>query len=67
MGKSGPNGLHLNTDDGTVVRVNSPYPIIPDEGNWVHVTDDPNMTIVAVRQLAKEKNLYSKPDEIRWL
>ncbi len=59
------HGIYLNTQSNKVRRIG--IGVRPPEGTeWVAVTDDPNATIVAIRELAKEKGLSSRPDEIHW-
>jgi hypothetical protein len=47
------------------VRINSPY-WIPSGKEWVMLTPEVNMTLLKVRELAKEKKLVSDPDKINW-
>ena len=58
-------GIYLNVKDGKVVRITSPYwfPELPD---WVYLTAEVNTTLVKIRGLAKEKNLYSDPQAVTW-
>ncbi|MBI4337765.1 MAG: hypothetical protein HY683_08080 [Chloroflexi bacterium] len=58
-------GIYLNRQDGQVVRITSPY-WFPEPPDWMLVTNEVNATLLKVRQLVKENNLYSKPDEVRW-
>lgn len=58
-------GLYLNTKECKLVRINSPY-WIPSGPGWVHLTPDPNMTLLKARELAKEKKLVKEPEKIVW-
>lgn len=59
-------GIYLNTKELKVVRINSPYwtPPAPD---WVLLTNDVNMTLLKIRDLAREKKLATEPDKIVWM
>jgi len=58
-------GIYLNTKGKEVLRVNSPY-WIPKGDEWVYLTPDVNMTLVKIRELARERGLVDKPSEIAW-
>ena len=59
------HGIYLNTQSNLVKRIG--IGVHPPEGpEWVKVSDDPNATIVAVREEAKAKNLSQKAGEIQW-
>ncbi|MFN8535633.1 MAG: hypothetical protein U0556_19010 [Dehalococcoidia bacterium] len=61
------NGIWFNKETGNVLRVNSPY--YKDEvakPNWVFLTDEVNMTLVRVRELASERGLADDPTSITW-
>tara|TARA_B100000029_G_scaffold324955_1_gene317437 strand:- start:3427 stop:3654 length:228 start_codon:yes stop_codon:yes gene_type:complete len=58
-------GIYLNTSEGKVVRINSPY-WIPDEPDWVFLTEEVNATLLAIRSVALDKGLSSDPDNITW-
>jgi len=58
-------GIYLNTKTSKIVRINSPY-WIPSGKEWVMLTPEVNMTLLKVRELAKEKKLVSDPDKINW-
>jgi len=58
-------GIYLNLKESKVVRINSPY-WIPSGEQWVYLTPEVNMTLLKIRNLAREKGLVKSPDEIRW-
>jgi hypothetical protein len=58
-------GIYLNTKELKVARINSPY-WIPSGPDWVFLTPEVNMTLLAIRQLAKEQKLVSEPDKLVW-
>jgi len=59
------HGIYLNTESNKVKRIG--IGVRPPEGSgWVKVTDDPNATILAIREEAKEKSLSPKAEEIQW-
>ena len=59
------HGIYLNTESNKVKRIG--IGVHPPEGSeWVKVTDDPNATILAIREEAKEKSLSPKAEEIQW-
>ena len=58
-------GIYLNTQSNTVRRVGVGVNA-PAGGEWVKVTDDPNMGILTIREVAQKDSLGSRPEEIRW-
>ena len=58
-------GIYLNAKGKTVVRINSPY-WFPPEPDWVFLTPEVNMTLLKIREIAGEKKLVDKPDEVQW-
>lgn len=58
-------GIYINAQEGKVVRITSPY-WIPEEPDWVLVTNEPNATLLAVREMIKEKKLMSDPSNVVW-
>ena len=58
-------GIYLNAKEKKVVRINSPY-WTPEEPEWVFLTPEVNATLLAIRKMAKEKNLVADPDELTW-
>jgi hypothetical protein len=59
-------GIYLNAKELKVVRINSPY-WIPPGPDWVLLTPEVNMTLLKIRDLAREKNLVTEPDKIVWM
>jgi len=45
-------GIYLNAQDNQVVRINSPY-WIPEEPDWVFLTNEVNATLLNIRELAQ--------------
>jgi len=58
-------GIYLNIKKMKVARINSPR-WIPSAPDWVFLTPEVNMTLLKIRQLAKEQKLVSKPDKLVW-
>ena len=58
-------GIYVNSKDGEVVRINSPY-WLPEEPDWVFLTPEVNSTLLQIRDLAKEKGLSDDPDTLVW-
>ena len=58
-------GIYLNPKEATVVRITSPY-WIPEAPEWVLLTDDPNATLMTVREIIKDKSLMPDPGIVRW-
>ena len=48
-----------------VVRITSPY-WLPEEPEWVRVTEDPNTTLVKIREIVAERSLAERPKSIAW-
>jgi len=59
-------GIYLNTREAKVARVNSPH-WIPSGPDWAFLTLEVNMTLLKIRELAKEKKLVSDPDKLVWM
>ena len=49
-------GIYFSSNENKVVRITSPY-WLPEEPEWVMVTNEPNATLLAVRDLIVEKSL----------
>jgi hypothetical protein len=58
-------GIYLNIKENKVMRINSPY-WIPSGEEWVFLTSEVNMTLLRIRELAKEKGLVAEPEKITW-
>ena len=59
-------GIYINTKELKVVRINSPH-WIPSGPDWVHLTPEVNMTLLKIRDLARDKKLATEPDRIVWM
>lgn len=59
-------GIYLNAKELKVVRINSPY-WTPSGPDWVLLTPEVNMTLLKIRDLAREKKLITEPDRIVWM
>jgi hypothetical protein len=58
-------GIYLNAQDNQVVRINSPY-WIPEEPDWVFLTNEVNATLLNIREMAQEKGLSNDSGSITW-
>ena len=58
-------GIYLNAKENQVVRINSPY-WIPEEPDWVLLTNEVNATLLDIREMAKEKGLSENSGSITW-
>ena len=58
-------GIYLNAKENQVVRINSPY-WIPEEPNWVLLTNEVNATLLDIREMAKEKGLSDDSGSLTW-
>ena len=58
-------GIYLNAGENVVVRINSPY-WLPEEPDWVMLTNEVNATLLEIRALAQERGLVSDSDAIVW-
>ena len=58
-------GIYLNKKELKLLRISSPY-WIPSGEDWLLVTPDFNATMVAIREMAREKNLAGDPDRLEW-
>ena len=58
-------GIYLNAKENQVVRINSPY-WIPEEPDWVLLTNEGNATLLDIREMAKEKGLSDDSGSITW-
>ena len=58
-------GIYLNINEGTVVRITSPY-WFPPEPEWVVVTKEVNSTLLDVRKMVAESDLYKDSDSVVW-
>ena len=58
-------GIYLNAKENQVVRINSPY-WIPDEPDWVLLTNEVNATLLNIREMVKDKGLSNDAGSITW-
>ena len=58
-------GIYLNAKENQVVRIHSPY-WIPDEPDWVLLTNEVNATLLNIREMAKDKGLSNDSGSITW-
>ena len=58
-------GIYLNAKENQVVRINSPY-WIPEEPDWVLLTNEVNATLLNIREMAKDKGLSNDSGSITW-
>ncbi len=58
-------GIYLNSNDNQVVRINSPY-WIPEEPDWVLLTNEVNATLLNIREMAQERGLSKDSSSITW-
>ena len=58
-------GIYLNPKENQAVRINSPY-WIPEEPDWVILTNEVNATLLDIREIAKEKGLSDNSGSITW-
>jgi hypothetical protein len=59
-------GIYLNIKELKVARINFPQ-WIPSPPDWVLLTSEVNMTLLKIRDLAREKKLVGEPDRIVWM
>jgi hypothetical protein len=64
--EQGKFGIYLNIKELKVARINSPH-WIPSPPDWVFLTPEVNMSLLKIRDLAREKKLVSEPDRIVWM
>ena len=58
-------GIYLNSNDNQVVRINSPY-WIPEEPDWVFLTNEVNATLLNIREMAQKRGLSKDSSSITW-
>ena len=58
-------GIYLNSIEGIVVRINSPY-WIPEQPDWVLLTEEVNTTLLNIRSIAADKGLSTDAGNITW-
>ena len=57
--------MSFTAKENQVVRINSPY-WIPDEPDWVLLTNEVNATLLNIREMAKDKGLSNDSESITW-
>ena len=58
-------GIYVNVTESRVVRITSPY-WLPEEPEWILVTNDPNATLISVRAMIEERKLMLDSSSIQW-
>mgnify|MGYP001163724119 CR=1 FL=1 len=58
-------GIYFNTSTGEILRINSPY-WIPQEPEWIYITDEVNATLLEVKQAISDRKLMKIPQNITW-
>ena len=58
-------GIYFNTSTGEILRINSPY-WIPQEPEWIYVTEEVNATLREVKQAILDRKLMRIPQDITW-
>ena len=58
-------GIYLNPNEQKIVRITSPY-WFPEAPDWVYVTNEVNATLLAIRDVIREKSLASDADSVTW-
>ena len=58
-------GIYVNVTESRVVRITSPY-WLPEQPEWILVTNDPNATLISVRAMIEERKLMLDSSSIQW-
>ena len=58
-------GIYVNIEGSKVVRITSPY-WIPEKPDWLLITNDPNTTLVKVRDTIKNLGLMPDVSRVQW-
>ncbi len=58
-------GIYLNKETSKVRRANSPS-AIPSGADWAILTPEVNMTLLKIRELAREKGLVTDAGSVKW-
>ena len=58
-------GIYVNIEGSKVVRITSPY-WIPEKPDWLLITNDPNATLVKVRDTIKNLGLMPDVSRVQW-
>lgn len=60
-----PWGIYFNKETKQVSRIGMGVRP-PTDSNWAKLTDDPNMGLFAIRELAQSQGLVANTDDIQW-
>ena len=58
-------GVYLQPENGELLRITSPY-WIPESPEWVMIATDPNVTLMAAREIIGERGLMDDPTKAFW-
>lgn len=58
-------GIYINPKSHKVRRIGIGVRP-PSTAEWVQVSDDPNMSLLVIREEARKKQLTEDPDAIQW-
>ena len=58
-------GVYLDPSRHVVVRISSPY-WLPEKPEWVRVAEDPNTSLVRIREIVTQRSLAGRPESITW-
>ena len=58
-------GVYLQSAEGKLLRITSPY-WIPEAPEWVMISNDPNVTLAAARDIIDERGLMEEPQQAFW-
>ncbi len=58
-------GIYLEPREGKLVRITSPY-WIPEAPEWVMISNDPNVTLLAARAIIGDRGLMTDPHQAIW-
>ena len=58
-------GIYLNVKEGKAMRITSPH-WIPSGDEWTLLTPEVNTSLLKIRELAKERGVFSDPERITW-
>ena len=58
-------GISLHPSEKKIVRITSPY-WFPEAPDWVYVTNEVNSTLLAIRDVIREKSMADDADSVTW-
>ncbi len=58
-------GIYINTGTQKVKRIGIGT-IPPNGSEWVQLSDDPNLTLVTIRELAQQKSIATSSQQVVW-